>query len=693
MHGGQIPLQGGRRCRGSHMFSINTNLPAIYTSDILSNITEAVNRTVKHLATGKRITTASDDPGSILYLSRLKALNIGWKQAQENISEAQDLLNTAQYALSGINGMKALLYRMRELALEAANTSTLTTEDLNSIQEEIQALVEEIDRIGRVTEYNTKKLFDGSMAGKITSSTPYISGYVTGKVNNANLDILVLQSATKALVKVQPPIPESNRMPTVLGDSYDYTKTLGEAVFSADTTTAASYNADYDIIFTPGNPDHDFVVYEASTGQTVGTGTFGTPFVVSSNNNVSITIYSGSQTIQEGYKGIWHVDTNPSNNIAQEGNLAVSATITIGKLSDTAMINGEIIIEIDWVNNRLSYRASDINGNPLGAWVSVGATFYAYEDSALQGSYFTLDINSVRSGYQNIAGKGDKWKIYFKEYEGVTSSGSILIEIANESYLIPWQSSDTLEALKNNINAEIAQYATAQFVNEGGYQVLEIQANYTGSLYTPQIRDTEGNLAQIMGFYKVSGTGNDALVKIDGTTYGPQWSNIFYNVAPNAVIVLSEGINQVTATVSIKDLSQKVAAGPSQGGEITFVIPPVNSMILGLKDYDGNLLVDVTKPGGAENAISRIDNALEILNSYETKIGAVYNRLQKALSLAQSESEALTRSISLLEDADVAEELVKLTTLELQQNTAAAMLAHSRLQPERVWKLLLGIKD
>ena len=675
------------------MFSINTNLPAIYTSDILSNITEAVNRTVKHLATGKRITTASDDPGSILYLSRLKALNIGWKQAQENISEAQDLLNTAQYALSGINGMKALLYRMRELALEAANTSTLTTEDLNSIQEEIQALVEEIDRIGRVTEYNTKKLFDGSMAGKITSSTPYISGYVTGKVNNANLDILVLQSATKALVKVQPPIPESNRMPTVLGDSYDYTKTLGEAVFSADTTTAASYNADYDIIFTPGNPDHDFVVYEASTGQTVGTGTFGTPFVVSSNNNVSITIYSGSQTIQEGYKGIWHVDTNPSNNIAQEGNLAVSATITIGKLSDTAMINGEIIIEIDWVNNRLSYRASDINGNPLGAWVSVGATFYAYEDSALQGSYFTLDINSVRSGYQNLAGKGDKWKIYFKEYEGVTSSGSILIEITNESYLIPWQSSDTLEALKNNINAEIAQYATAQFVNEGGYQVLEIQANYTGSLYTPQIRDTEGNLAQTMGFYKVSGTGNDALVKIDGTTYGPQWSNIFYNVAPNAVIVLSEGINQVTATVSIKDLSQKVAAGPSQGGEITFVIPPVNSMILGLKDYDGNLLVDVTKPGGAENAISRIDNALEILNSYETKIGAVYNRLQKALSLAQSESEALTRSISLLEDADVAEELVKLTTLELQQNTAAAMLAHSRLQPERVWKLLLGIKD
>ena len=678
---------------GSHMFSINTNIPAIYTSDILSNITEAVNRTVKHLATGKRITTASDDPGSILYLSRLKALNIGWKQAQENISEAQDLLNTAQYALSGINGMKALLYRMRELALEAANTSTLTTEDLNSIQEEIQALVEEIDRIGRVTEYNTKKLFDGSMAGKITSSTPYISGYVTGKVNNANLDILVLQSATKALVKVQPPIPESNRMPTVLGDSYDYTKTLGEAVFSADTTTAASYNADYDIIFTPGNPDHDFVVYEASTGQTVGTGTFGTPFVVSSNNNVSITIYSGSQTIQEGYKGIWHVDTNPSDNIAQEGNLAVSATITIGKLSDTAMINGEIIIEIDWVNNRLSYRASDLNGNPLGAWVSVGATFYAYEDSTLQGSYFTLDINSVRSGYQNIAGKGDKWKIYFKEYEGVTSSGSILIEIANESYLIPWQSSDTLEALKNNINAEIAQYATAQFVNEGGYQVLEIQANYTGSLYTPQIRDTEGNLAQIMGFYKVSGTGNDALVKIDGTTYGPQWSNIFYNVAPNAVIVLSEGINQVTATVSIKDLSQKVAAGPSQGGEITFVIPPVNSMILGLKDYDGNLLVDVTKPGGAENAISRIDNALEILNSYETKIGAVYNRLQKALSLAQSESEALTRSISLLEDADVAEELVKLTTLELQQNTAAAMLAHSRLQPERVWKLLLGIKD
>ncbi|BAT70971.1 conserved hypothetical protein [Thermosulfidibacter takaii ABI70S6] len=670
------------------MLNINNNIPALFASNALDNIVNSLNKTIQRLATGKRIITASDDPGSTHYLSRLKALQIGWHKAQQNIFEAQDLLNTAQYALSGISGIKSVLYRMRELALEAANTATLTSQDLRSIQEEIESLVEEVDRISLTTEYNTRKLLDGSLAGKITSTTPYIFGYVTGKVENATLSFSNAQAATKGIVKVQAPLPESQRMPTSLDDTYDYTKQLGEAQFIADTSTAAAYQADYDIIFTPGNPDYDFIVYEASTGATVGTGQFGVPFTVSSNNNVSITINSGSQTIQEGYKGIWHVDTDPTKNYAAEGNLAYSATITIGHLSDTAMINGEIIIEIDWVNNQLSYRAIDTEGTPLGAWVPIGETFYAYENSKIGNSYFTLNITNPRPGFENIAGKGDKWKIYFKEYDTVTSNGTLLLEIDGESYAITWSAHETLENLKNTLNDSLGNYVEVEFDAEGGTQVLTLKSLYPGSMYVPQIRDLDGNLAQALGFYQVEGTGQDAIITIENARYGPQSSNIFIGVAQNVVIVLSEEAQNLSGTITVRDLSQKVAATPTNQGNINFYIPPVNSMILGLKDWEGNILIDVTKPDGAEKAINTVDEAIDTLSLYETHLGAVYKRLEKALSLAQQEETTTTSSISHIEDADIAEELVKLTTLEIKRDTTAAMLAHANLEPQRIWKIL-----
>ncbi len=674
------------------MFTISTNLPAIASANILDRTVDAVNQTIKRLATGKRIITAADDPGSIHHLSRLKALQIGWDRAKRNLDETTNLLYTAEYALSGLNGIKSAVYRMRELTLEAANNATLTTDDLEAIQEEINMLIEEIDRISRITEYNTKKLLDGSMAGSITSSSPYIFGYVTGKVENAVLEFSSATAATKALVEVNPPIPQAQRMPLTLGDTYDYTRTLGEAVFSADTTTAASYNADYDIIFTPGNPDYDFIVYEASTGATVGTGTFGTPFVVASNNNVSITIYSGSQTIQEGYKGIWHVDTTASNNTAQEGNLAVSATITIGNLSDIALLNGELFIEIDWVNSKLSYRVVDSEGTPQGTWVSVGATFYAYPDSKLKGSYFTLSISSTRSGYQNIAGKKDTWKITFKEYNGLTSSGTLLIEIGGNSYTVNWDSNTTVDDLKNSINNSIGEYALAIYQTSSGTQYLSIEALYPGSLYIPSVRDLSGNLAQVLGFTLVSGTGTDAFITVNNKTYGPQSSNLFYGIIENGVIVLRETAKNVSGVITVRDLSQKVAAGPLANQSIPFYIPPVNSLILGFKDPEGNILIDVTRKNGAENAINIIDEAIGTLSRYESLLGAFINRMQQASSLADEEKFAVTQAISSIEDADMAQELVKLTTLELRRNTAAMMLAHANLQPAQVWKVLFEAK-
>ena len=675
------------------MVSFNTNLPAIYASEELSRITDAINRSIQHLSTGKRIVTASDEPGSVGYLERARSYKIGWNRAKLNVEEAKDLLYTADTAISGINGMMDILQRIRELAVEASNNSTLTTEDLNAIQNEINSLIEEIDRIGNVTEYNTKKLLDGSFSGRISSSSPYITGYALGKVETATYNFTNAAAATRAIVYTNYPLPDTQKMPLSFDDSYDATKSLGEAVFSADTTSSASYNADYDIIFTPGNPDYDYIVYRTSTGESVGTGQFGVTFEDPDNPGAKITIYSGSQTIQEGYKGIWHADTNAANNVAQEGNRVVTGTVTLGDLSDRAMLYGNLYIEFDYVNNKLSYRVTDDQGNPLGTWVSVGATFYAYESSKLKGSYFTLSVNNTRSGYTGIAGKGDKWVFTFKEYNNLTSSGSVLIEIGEESYSIAWQSTDTVEDIKNRIEEEIGDKANVSFESSGERERIKITAKEPGSESTPSFRDTEGNLAYIMGFSLVSGTGTDAFITINGNTFGPQSSNIFLNAIPNVMLILKEGLSDENGTIFVEDKSQNVKASPKQGGNINFYIPTVNSTTLGLKDDEGQIVLDVTTPRKAEAAINAVDNAINRLSQIASTIGAFEERLTKAYNIAENQEFAATQSLSTIEDADIASEMVQLTTLEIKRDIATAMLSHANLQPQRVFELLFGVHN
>jgi len=577
-----------------------------------------------------------------------------------------------------------ILQRMRELALEAANNSTLTTDDRNSIQKEIEELASEIDRITTATEYNTKKLLDGSFSGKISASTPYITGYATGKVETKIYQISKAQGATRAVIYTNYPLPDTEKMPLAFDDSYDATKDLGEATFSADTTSDADHDADYDIIFTPGNPDYDFIVYRTSTGETVGTGSFGVTFEDPDNPGARITIYSGTQTIQEGYKGIWHADTTASDNVAQEGNRVVTGTITLGDLSDRAVLKEELYIEFDYVNNKLSYRLTDEEDTPLGNWVTVGATFYAYQDSKLKGSYFTLSVTASRTGYTGIAGKGDKWKFTFKEYDGLTSSGSLLIEVGQESYSIPWQSTDTVEDIKNRIAAELADKVNVEFESSADRERLKITAKEPGSENTPSIRDSAGNLAYVMGFSLVPGTGRDAILTIDGKTFGPQSSNIFPDAIPNVMLVLNEKLDIKEGTIYVVDKSQNVKASPKAGNDLNFYIPTVNTTTLGLKDDAGNLTIDVTTSKGAESAIGTIDRAINRLSDIASIVGTFEERLTKAYNIAENQELAATQSLSTIEDVDTATELVKLTTLEIKRDIATTMLSHANLQPQGV---------
>jgi flagellin len=136
---------------------INHNISALNTYRQLAfNNTQAA-KSMEKLSSGLRINRAGDDAAGLAISEKMRGQIRGLEQAQRNAQDGISLLQTAEGAL---NETHAILQRMRELAVQAAN-DTNTADDRAEIQKEIDQLVEEIDRIGNTTEFNTKKLLNG----------------------------------------------------------------------------------------------------------------------------------------------------------------------------------------------------------------------------------------------------------------------------------------------------------------------------------------------------------------------------------------------------------------------------------------------------------------------------------------------------------------------------------------------------
>jgi flagellin len=127
----------------------------------------AVNQTnasksMERLSSGMRINRAGDDAAGLAISEKMRGQIRGLKQAARNAQDGISLIQTAEGAL---NETHAILQRMRELATQASN-DTNTVVDRKEIQKEINELIDEIDRIGNTTQFNTQNLLDSSFTGK-----------------------------------------------------------------------------------------------------------------------------------------------------------------------------------------------------------------------------------------------------------------------------------------------------------------------------------------------------------------------------------------------------------------------------------------------------------------------------------------------------------------------------------------------
>jgi flagellin len=137
---------------------INTNVPSISAQRALKVTNRGLSDNFRKLSTGERITRASDDAAGLAISENMKAQIRGFRQARRNAEDGISMVQVAEGALAEVSNM---VIRLRELAVQAASDTVGETErrftDL-----EFQGLKEEIDRISSVTEFNGRKLLNGT---------------------------------------------------------------------------------------------------------------------------------------------------------------------------------------------------------------------------------------------------------------------------------------------------------------------------------------------------------------------------------------------------------------------------------------------------------------------------------------------------------------------------------------------------
>lgn len=191
---------------------INTNIPALNTSRVLSRSTQALNKSLERLSSGLRINRAADDAAGLAVAEGFRSQVRGAQVAQRNAQDGVSLVQTAEGALSETTN---ILQRARELAVQAAN-GTQSTTNRAALNTEVVQLLAQIDDIALDTEFNGIRVLSSAQtitlqSGPNTSQTLIVAvsgakssdlGVSTVAVSSVALAVSAISTVDLALQSV-----------------------------------------------------------------------------------------------------------------------------------------------------------------------------------------------------------------------------------------------------------------------------------------------------------------------------------------------------------------------------------------------------------------------------------------------------------------------------------------------------------
>ena len=174
------------------MTRINTNVSSLVAQNTLARSTADLQQSLTRLSTGLRINSGKDDPAGLIASEALRADITSIEKAISNSTRANLLIGTADSALGQVSG---LLNDIRGLVVEAANIGTLSDEQIEANQLQVDSSLEAINRIAQTTTFQGRRLLDGSLGFNTTANT-------VATIRDVQIDQANLGSAGQVAVEV-----------------------------------------------------------------------------------------------------------------------------------------------------------------------------------------------------------------------------------------------------------------------------------------------------------------------------------------------------------------------------------------------------------------------------------------------------------------------------------------------------------
>lgn len=688
---------------------INHNIQALNAYSKLSKNQATTGKALEKLSSGLRINRAADDAAGLAISEKMRGQIRGLQQAEKNAMDGISLIQTAEGALSEVHDM---LSRMRELAVQAAN-GTLTETDRTVIQDEINQLREQIDRVGNDTQFNTKKLLDGSLSenadirslyGTVSYSSKG-SGLSDVAINKSSVlpqDVYSLNVVTSSkTVKTVPvngtddPYKTGLENVTVSPDSQlaagSYKMELSSSMKTFDAKYDNATNLDLDKFTKDGKLNGSYELeYDHTSGQaslyhieggirTLIPGKLDPAATKDKiNQGVTFKIDAGATKPDKDIAGkeitFKITDTNKDASISFERNLTEDANVKDIDLKHSLLEDGYYKIESDGKKAQLFQ--TDKDGNKIGAAID--------EVSIPVAGKVTFEKYKVSFDATATAGaatfkQGTEYKIEVKQGDTLIGSKDS-IRFGDEA--INLRQGDGTKAGDLTDSAPLG--ITIDFTNS-----LADYVKRGGSLPTPPATDKPYFAFEIGEINRTSVILKDSSQKViahqfvdnDRKFVELQGTGITFSTG---VLSNNEKAMNIDVRQTLQDSSVTFQVGTNAGEIIALGIGDIRTKALGIDKFK---LTDETS---ASNAIAIIDGAIDKVSQIRSKLGAYQNRMEHTVNNITQANENLTAAESRIRDADMAKEMTEFTKLNIINQSATAMLAQANQLPQGVLQLLKG---
>ena len=686
-----------------NMSAMNANRNLGITATNLSKSTEK-------LSSGYKINRAGDNAAGLAISEKMRGQIRGLDQASSNAEDGISMIQTAEGALTETH---SILQRMRELAVQASS-DTNTDDDRTQIQNEIDQLTQEVDRIANTTEFNTKKLLDGSRTGAVTAKDGKTS--IEGNFGNSNVSASITLDGSKTasftdVIRIEIKKDYSANQAVVKEGTIDLTQIhtdLGGNVATdqtdIDTIVSDIANGDYDIQnFTGATTPSKSVLASGMTADDVASAARAYAKAYAEAGGVIDTNVVNAKSALDA---CFSTDTTASNAASTltkspTGVTFAAGNTTIKDVAD-ALVNDIVKAaekkggDIQAVANKNNVSAELINSvDDLDT--KKAATASAITDAATNTGVTQTDIESAVNGYISAIAEADG---------GTTGSG---VASAYKKLASFFNTTDTTTVAGSLVGNKIGNYSiqatdTKGLVNQKTLDHLKGLAESQGKAQAKLNNETTSNLSITDLFgnglnsnvcaigEQVSNDGklNISLKNEDGTSSVITIDNADKLKAGDVLTVTVDAAVESKPAATGKE-AFRLQVGANAGQEVALGINSMKAKDLNIvqtkSGVEGKAL-DVTNQSSASLAVNAYDMAIQSVSTERAKMGAMQNRLEHTIANLDTSSENLQSAESSLRDTDMAEEMTRYSKNNILMQAGQSMLAQANQSTQGVLSLL-----